>query len=102
MDKKHGLSKGAVDYIYKPFSVEELLYKVDSILKVQFSLKDYNIREMEKRILKALRKNDSIEEYIIFERNFEKYNLSNREREIAWELKKGLTYKEIGGKLDIS
>ena len=33
-DKISSFKKGAIDYIYKPFSIDELLLKVESILKL--------------------------------------------------------------------
>lgn len=34
-DRLNGLRKGAIDYIYKPFSISELIHKINSILRYQ-------------------------------------------------------------------
>ena len=50
-EKVEGLSKGAVDYIYKPFHINELLAKINSIIRSQEVTREVNITEMENKIL---------------------------------------------------
>ena len=77
-----GLGKGAVDYIVKPFSPEELKLKVSSWLSIFSSGKD---KELE--IINTLS---------------ERYGLTSRENQVALMLIQGLPRKTISDKLYIS
>ncbi len=105
-DKIKGLRLGAIDFIPKPFSFEELSQKIETVLG--------NIGRQKKAIINssiATLKNlssleaTSPEETQLsskFEQNCKLFNLTNREVEIANLLIKGVTYKSIAKTLFIS
>ncbi|WP_211236745.1 ATP-binding response regulator [Sporocytophaga myxococcoides] len=101
--KIEGLSLGAVDYVQKPFLVEELVAKIDSILlnfeKQRIALINTAYKNLQKRNDIDVIKVDSQNK---FEINCQRYNLTTREIEIINLIAKGATYKSIGELLFIS
>jgi signal transduction histidine kinase/DNA-binding NarL/FixJ family response regulator len=105
-DKLKGLRLGAIDFIPKPFSIEELSQKIETLLG--------NIDKQKKAIitssianLKSLSNIDepSSEDVKLsskFDQNCKMYNLTNRETEIVNLIVKGVTYKMIAKALFIS
>ncbi|MEJ7823066.1 MAG: ATP-binding protein, partial [Chitinophagaceae bacterium] len=100
-DKLQGLKLGAIDFIQKPFSIHELMQKVESILAT--------VSKQKKAVLNSaisvLGNNDnghskSLEDK--FEKNCQAYGLTNREKEIAKLICEGQKYKTIGETLFIS
>ena len=93
-EKIKGLSKGAIDFITKPFNLNELLIKIKSILKIN-KIKEKSIiesiYETSKKQLEKLNKTK-----INFNEIKEKYNLTNNEIEICNLIKDKLSNKEIG------
>lgn len=100
-DKLEGLELGAVDFIEKPFSIDVLKMKIDSILS--------NVDKQRRALVDAMLEKfkeppKEIEE--VFESGNEdpllaSKVLSKRELEIAMMVKDGLPYKQIAAKLDI-
>lgn len=103
-DKIKGLKKGAVDYIYKPFHVDELLFKILNIIKRDKMLK----RDLREKIWKKLEtyvwEDINTLDYKKNERQskYDKLGISVREVEIIELVSKGLTNTEIGKGLNIS
>lgn len=105
-DKLKGLRLGAIDFIPKPFSFEELNQKIETVLK--------NIGKQKKAIinssianLKNLNNLDTpisndVKPSSKFEQNSKLFNLTNREIEIVKLMVKGDTYKTIAKTLFIS
>lgn len=104
-DKLKGLRLGAIDFIPKPFSFEELNQKIDTVLK--------NIGKQKKAILnlsianlKNLGNVKAVPEDVKLSFNLEQkcksYNLTNREIEIVKLVLKGTKYKEIAKTLFIA
>ncbi|SDW14160.1 Signal transduction histidine kinase [Hydrobacter penzbergensis] len=104
-DKLKGLRLGAIDFIPKPFSFEELNQKIDTVLK--------NIGKQKKAILnlsianlKNLGNVKAVPEDVKLPFNLEQkcksYNLTNREIEIVKLVLKGTKYKEIAKTLFIA
>lgn len=102
-DRLQGLKLGAIDYIQKPFSITELMQKVDSILHnvelqkkalVSSAIRNLNKPEIVKDDASVVQNN--------FETNCQRYNLTTREKDIAKLVREGMTYKEIGEKLFIA
>jgi len=97
-----GLKKGAIDFISKPFNIEELIIKIDSIIKVQNALMNKKLEEISDQLLKKLN--------IVPPKTYkdklkilhDKYNISKRQLEITSLINEGLMSKEIAGKLQIS
>ena len=100
-EKIEGLKDGAVDYICKPFSQEELIAKIGSLLSsyenLKNSLKEKLIDVIDDRqdINKRKNLNTMIQLY-------KKKNISSREMDIINLLEDGYEYKEIGNLLKIS
>ena len=102
-EKMKGLEQGAVDYIYKPFSIEELTAKVKSILKTKTSQKDINMEEIKNKMLSFFNSgNDNDNKYKIFKNLCDNYSITGREEDILHQVFKGLENKEISDKLNIS
>jgi len=100
-DKLKGLKSGAVDYISKPFSISELLQKMESILTTASNQKSAILNTA----LKSLSNADSSpvsSSLAAFEKNCKFYQLTNREKEIAKLICRGYKYKDIGEKLYIA
>ena len=104
-DRLKGLRLGAIDFISKPFSFEELSYKIETILS--------NILRQQKAIIKTsiatlkTGRNGETEENAQpsatnFEQNSKLFRLTMREAEIAGLIIKGKTYKAIAKALFIS
>ena len=105
-DKLKGLRLGAIDFIPKPFSFEELNQKIETVLK--------NLSKQKKAILTLsitnLRNLNNLDTTISegvkisskFEQNCKLFNLTNREIEIVNLIVKGGTYKTIAKTLFIS
>jgi len=102
-EKIIGLRKGAVDFINKPFLIEEIISKIDSIIKNRELAKEFNRLEIENRILEAIRTNKK-KKYSIqnYENFFNKYQITEREKETILLILKGYENKEIADKLKIS
>jgi signal transduction histidine kinase/DNA-binding NarL/FixJ family response regulator len=94
-DKIQGLKLGAIDYIKKPFSITELLQKVESVLATAVKHKKavlsmaFNTLNV-KDTLPLKNGNDA------FEQNCRIYQLTVRETEIAKLICQGQKYKGIG------
>lgn len=100
-DKLRGLKVGAIDFIQKPFSIEELLQKAETILNQA----ENQQKAVLNNVLNSLRQhhlkpetevNEDVEEH------YNQYGLSLRERDIAKLVCKGVKYSDIGKSLFIS
>lgn len=102
--KLKGLQEGAVDYIHKPFLIDELKLKIRSILDISHRQKlktldnAISLLNQEKNNLS----NNIDENRTQFEDKCRKYHLTDRQIEIVILLKKGYEYKEIADKLSLS
>lgn len=103
-DKLNGLNLGAVDYIYKPFKIDEIISKALSIVNKSDQQKRYlagSVTEFLANKFEIESKNTDSQENKFFN-NCIKFNISRREKEIVKLLSDGLTYKTISEKLFIS
>lgn len=111
--KMKGLRKGAIDYIYKPFDLEELLAKINSILKNRMRQKGEYSEKLKKHIGEVLDNyanesnlDNKVNSDVFITKNiekiFDKNNISDREKEVIELLMNGLYHKEIASKLGIS
>jgi signal transduction histidine kinase/DNA-binding NarL/FixJ family response regulator len=101
-DKFIGLKAGAIDFIPKPFSINELLQKVESILSVAKNQKRLILNNAINIVISKPNANGELSIANSFEDNCEKYKLTTRESEIAKHIDKGYSHKEIAGILFIS
>lgn len=104
-DRIKGLKLGAIDFVSKPFSFEELNQKIETIL--------VNISKQQEAILKTSitnlktqkqlkTENTPVARNSNFDQNCRLYMLTRRETEISSLIVKGNTYKEIAKELYIS
>ncbi|MBN2441673.1 MAG: substrate-binding domain-containing protein [Spirochaetales bacterium] len=100
-----GLGLGAIDYIEKPFSLEELQTKIESILSLRQRQEKKDLIQIRKKI-NALLSTHTENRVELSMQNFEsmcrKLGMSNRKLEITQLLLKGYLYKQIASKLNIS
>ncbi len=105
-DRMKGLSLGAIDYISKPVSINELDKKIDSLLNNLVNQRNAVINQAYKMLSKR-----SDEEVVIvekenpvscFERNCSKYNISPREIDVIKLMIDGKINKEIAVLLHVS
>ncbi len=105
-DKLKGLIEGAVDYIYKPFLIDEVMVKAENILKNTKILKDRNITQIGNKLEQFLRTNlerdAQTAAYSRFDDICKKYNITCREKQVAALLGRGFLNKEICHELGIS
>ncbi|UZS00006.1 ATP-binding protein [Chondrinema litorale] len=105
--KLNGLKMGAIDYIEKPFKIDEVNQKIKSILntfdkqrnalinQVYKSINSNNKADNEKLDWREIKENN-------FNDNCEKFGFTAREKEIAKDIISGKTYKTIADKLCIA
>lgn len=106
-DKIKGLNLGAIDFISKPFAIEELLVKIDSLLTHQKVRETGAARDMVKKIDSLLKGELSDEEITNGDKKnlyklYYDFGISRKEIEVIDLLKQGLEYKEIADKLGVS
>ena len=104
-DRLKGLKLGAIDFVSKPFSFEELNQKIETILsnisKQQTAILNYSILNLKTKT--NLNNENFVQTYDSkFDRNIRLFNLTNREIEIAKLIVKGKTSREIASELFIS
>lgn len=104
------ISLGAIDYIIKPFSIKELLIKVETLLNlleykqtqiinsIGNHLKDYIYEDIDKLEQINYPKN----EIKYTDKKFKDYLITNKEQSIISEISQGKSYKEIAFNLNIS
>ncbi len=95
-EKLKGLSKGAIDYLLKPFDIDVLVTKIDSILKKNKIIKKIKTRE----VIKKIREKIDEDKLINFENKCKKFNISDKEKDILKLLFKGKINKEISYELN--
>ena len=103
-ERLKGLSLGAIAYIQKPFNIDELMAKVESILT---ALKRHRTAVVSKAYQAMLNENPHPHKTVssrrcAFTDNCKKYHLTSREVEIIKLLIKGIPYKIISADLSIS
>ena len=110
-DKMKGLSKGAIDYIYKPFSIEELKIKIGNVIKYKLLNRKSFKRKFMNNISRLI--NEPNESGFKYNKNKKKENiysdlsplknvLTKKEIEIIDGVLKGKMNKEISSDLNIS
>ncbi|MBN2353390.1 MAG: substrate-binding domain-containing protein [Spirochaetales bacterium] len=108
-DRLKALSQGAVDYIAKPFHIDELLAKIRSNMRIQEALKKKNVlllgSQLYRTIEDLLRRNkgglpDGGSDDLA--RLYMEHGISRKEIEVISLLKLGLLHKQIAARLNIS
>lgn len=96
------LKLGALDFIQKPFIMKELTAKVESILMYAREEKNILKQKLNTMLDEFLNKNtnaNSENRHLI---DFDLFNLSSREKEVAALLINGKSYKQIASDLTVS
>ena len=96
-DKVKGLKLGAIDFIMKPFSINELMQKIESIVNLAGNKKELFLNSILKSSVEI---KPSSEERFNF--NCMQFGLTQREIEIVKYIEEGCSYKETGTNLFIS
>ena len=101
-EKICALNSGAVDYISKPFNINELKAKINVLLKNRKNQKDFDKDQIVSKISNLL-KQESTGNFrcIDLEKKYNLYDLNYKERKIIDMLIKGNVYKEISFELNI-
>ena len=99
-DRIKGLKMGAIDYIQKPFNIEELIYKINAILNQSKVAIDKKLLEQKESLYNEIKNNSN--NYVIIKHSIEKNNITKREEEIIYLIIKGFQNKEISHELKIS
>jgi DNA-binding response OmpR family regulator len=102
--KLMGLQEGAVDYIVKPFSYEELQAKIDSLITLCRATRQEKIKTVREKINTRMRsiQMQSPGNHTKQRHNCQKNKISDQEIRVMSMLKEGLMYKEIAFKLNVS
>lgn len=108
-DRLAGLNLGAIDVIHKPFSMKELMYKIESVLTSHTRQRKALLNQLvanSARVMTAIQEDEYLDgigyKQNKFEQNCKLYNLTSQETEITRRLIEGMTYKKIGEALFIS
>ncbi len=104
-EKIEALNDGAVDYIGKPFSIEELKAKASAIIEsVKLSTENYkkNLKNSVIEFIDNYSSEHSRQPGNEFKKVCSEKELTTRECEIAALLRKGLSDKEIAAELNLS
>ncbi|MBN2352858.1 MAG: substrate-binding domain-containing protein [Spirochaetales bacterium] len=109
MDRLKALNQGAVDFITKPFLMDELIAKIRSNLKIREALKKKTILFLGSKVYRAIEAEVNKHEDEIFKHNsddidrlYVRYGISKKEIEIISLLRLGLPHKQIAARLNIS
>lgn len=100
-EKIKGLMEGAMDYIYKPFLIEEVAAKIQNIIKKRQEQREKDIKEMEEKIAALSKADRSQRTEADFMALCSEKNITKREIEVLSLLLKGMYNKEIGNALKI-
>lgn len=101
-DKCKGLELGAIDYISKPFLIEELIYKIEAVLNnISQQIHAFS-NTIHQSIISQIPQESVSTNENSFEENCLKYHLTPQEKKIVPLIAKGQTNKEIADVLFIS
>jgi DNA-binding NarL/FixJ family response regulator len=105
-DKVKGLKGGAVDFIYKPFLMEELRLKLHSLINIQTRQRNTYKKEIAEKISSLFRDGSSDsngnDRLSLMEKKIDESAMSPKEKNIVKLLLRGYEYKEISHMLKIS
>ena len=103
-DRVAGITLGAVSYIEKPFKIEELQAKVDSILGTLKRHREAFVNKAYQSVMSDLTQSRTTvsRRRCVFTDNCKKYHLTSRQVEIIKLLVRGIPYKIISSDLSIS
>lgn len=102
IDKLNGLKLGAIDYIEKPFLIDQLKLKIAAVLTNLENQRSAVINHAYHSLMTHSTETGGETGAMNYENGYRKYNLTNREIEVVELLTKGLPNKAIGDSLNIS
>lgn len=104
IDKINQLNSGVLDYIAKPFSIDELKAKAYSVLLNRSNQEEYIVSQAKDAISNFLmnRRNDKNSIISHFEEKANEFNITKRQKEIILLISQGYEYKDIAAKLFLS
>lgn len=104
LEKIARLSEGALDYINKPFDMNELKARVDTILRYRAQQKNIGMQAAIDLLHGHLNSPDQLEssKWKFFDAQCRKYKITEREQQIIKLVSDGQEYKEIAVQLYIS
>jgi len=99
-DKLLGLQNGAIDFIKKPFDIDELKAKIKSVFKYSEKRKKSDLKTAIKIIENNILNNNNSN--INIEKQLQNFKITNRQKEIVLLMKEGMEYKEIADNLSVA
>lgn len=103
-EKLKSLNNGAVDFISKPFSMDELKAKIKTFIELKGAQRESDMNEFENKVARVIREKSGNKEKKKAEASeiFKKLNITLREKEIIDCIIAGMDNKDIADKLFIS
>jgi signal transduction histidine kinase/DNA-binding NarL/FixJ family response regulator len=102
-EKIKAIKKGAVDFIHKPFDIEEVQARINSIIKITESQFEKSKREVIQHVVAFSQSKKSESDFSLqFEQICGDFDLSDKEKKIVYLLLEGKLNKEIAHILGIS
>jgi DNA-binding NarL/FixJ family response regulator len=103
-EKINSLKKGAIDYIYKPFVIEELDLKISALLENIDKQKKTQLKKMEEKIISFMNDDEYDESPGTddFDRKCLRYEITGKEKQILQHIMNGRENKEIAADMNIS
>ncbi|HEQ72146.1 MAG TPA: response regulator [Spirochaetia bacterium] len=103
LEKLSALQKGVVDYVHKPFDIEELKAKIGAVVAVTEKQFEDSRQELIRHIVTYAKHGGAGEDLgTVIDREGGRFDLSEREKEIVMLLMTGKINKEIADALHIS
>jgi signal transduction histidine kinase/DNA-binding NarL/FixJ family response regulator len=102
-DRLAGLSRGAVDFIPKPFSIVELKIKIRALIHSHQTQREAVVMEMREKLDSLGRAGERGRmQQSRQEESFRRFRITKRERDVILLLLQGMEYKEIADRLTIT
>jgi signal transduction histidine kinase/DNA-binding NarL/FixJ family response regulator len=101
-EKLDYLKRGVSDYIYKPFSMDELKAKIQSVLINASGQRKAGLNDAIDAIHHRIATPAAPNKWAIFESRIHAWELTDRQVEVIKEVEKGADYKQIAETLHIS
>ena len=98
------LEDGAMDYIYKPFLIEELISKVRNILSREVKIKASSNKRIKEKLNTLLNNEERSlnDPKTLRQKKYKKFNMTKKEIEITELVVEGLQDKEVAASLKIA
>ncbi len=102
-ERLRALSLGAVDYICKPFDVDELIHKIESLLNLQVYQDKKLTNKIQGKISAVFKQESGISPAdSLFEEKCRQYNITEREKQVIRLIQRGYVDKQIASELFLS